>query len=266
MMMLTPLQFGRGDFPGEDQPPDPAYTRGCRRPVSISMFNTSSSGDKEDSSSSSSTTTTYIIDALELPSAHLSAMDSAALPLHLEQALNITEAAVLVYDVRDVHSLSLAVSVGEFLLRRLQHGHGHGHGAGRLRREYGLMLVGNKIDEDETGDKKRVISWAEGAKAAAGLSALGSSGGGNGGVCSFVEVSAKTGEGVDGVFPRLGRDVVRLRWRGQQRREREQAEMMGKESMLPPGEKNLKVKKRRVGLWKALTHPFSRQQRETRAY
>ncbi|EAQ92411.1 predicted protein [Chaetomium globosum CBS 148.51] len=52
---------------------------------------------------------TYLIDALEMPTAHLPSN-----PL-LAQALSITEAAVLVYSVRDPASLQLARGLAEFM-------------------------------------------------------------------------------------------------------------------------------------------------------
>ncbi|KAL1844681.1 hypothetical protein VTK73DRAFT_2042 [Phialemonium thermophilum] len=66
-------RFATGTFRGEDEPPDTSYERGCRHVVEV---------DGQ----------VFHIDALEMPSQHLSSN-----PM-LEQALNITEAAMLVYD------------------------------------------------------------------------------------------------------------------------------------------------------------------------
>lgn len=167
----------------------------------------------------------YMVDALEMPSQHLSSN-----PM-LEQALNITEAAVLVYDVKDAESLQLARGIAEFVRDTV--------GAGG--REYGLALVGNKSDAD---DEERAVPWAEGSRVA-GLLKVPSSG------TQFVEVSAKTGENVERVFAELGRDVLKIKWLNQQRRE--QAERLRVQKAAPAAHK------RRLGFWKTLTTPFFRR-------
>lgn len=126
-------QFGQDTFRGENEPPDPFYERGCRHNIDL---------DGQP----------YLIDALEMPSKQLSSN-----PM-LEQALAITEAAVLVYDVRDPESLTLTKGLAEFVRDYVA-------GAGAWR-DYGLMLVGNKSDVD---DEERQVSWAEGSKVAAGF-------------------------------------------------------------------------------------------------
>ncbi|RYP78854.1 hypothetical protein DL771_000239 [Monosporascus sp. 5C6A] len=73
-------------------------------------------------------------------------------------------------------------------------------------REYSLVLVGNKSD---CRDNERQVSWAEGHRLAASFRIR----------CSFLETSAKKGDNVNGIFPQLGRDVLKLRWLMQQRRE-----------------------------------------------
>ena len=139
----------------------------------------------------------------------------------LEQALNITEAGVLVYDVRDAKSLQLVLGIAEFvkeyldkinypLLTNLNKRHPR-------RREFPLILVGNKSDVEGA---ERAVTWAEGGKAANKMTSC--FGGAEGLVppqgmmgqsaIPFVEVSAKTGENVEVVFPRLARDVLKSRW------------------------------------------------------
>lgn len=157
----------------------------------------------------------------------------------LEQALAITEAAVLVYDVRDAESLTLARGLADFVRDYIS------AGAGARRDYYGLMLVGNKSDAD---DEERQVSWAEGSKTAAGFRLPSSPGGG----CAFVEVSAKTGDNVDKVFPSLAREIVKLRRLGEQRRE--QAERAARLAQMQVAAPVSPLKRR--GLWRSLTTPF----------
>ncbi|KAH8881542.1 P-loop containing nucleoside triphosphate hydrolase protein [Thozetella sp. PMI_491] len=162
----------------------------------------------------------YMVDALEMPSQHLSSN-----PM-LEQALNITEAAVLVYDVRDAETLKLAKGIAEFMQDSVSG-----------RREYGLMLVGNKSDAD---DEEREVPWAEGSKAASTFM-VPSSG------TQFIEVSAKTGDNIDRIFIELGKDVLKIKRLNQQRRE--QVEKAKAQIVAP-------ISKRRLGFWKTLATPF----------
>ncbi|OIW23689.1 P-loop containing nucleoside triphosphate hydrolase protein [Coniochaeta ligniaria NRRL 30616] len=203
-------RFGQDTFRGEDEPPDPFYERGCRHNIDL---------DGQP----------YLIDALEMPSKQISSN-----PM-LEQALAITEAAVLVYDVRDPESLNLTKGLADFVRDYVG-----GAGAGR---DYGLMLVGNKSDVD---DEERQVSWAEGSRVAAGFRLPA------GGICAFVEVSAKTGDNVDKVFPSLAREVMKLKRLGQQRRE--QAERVARLAQLQVTAPVSPLKRR--GLWKSLMTPF----------
>lgn len=130
----------------------------------------------------------YILDALELPPEHLSSEE------RLRQAVRITEAAVLVYDVRSRASFDLARTVHRLV-----------RDAVGEARAYGLALVGSHAD---CGDEAREVSWAEGSGLAAGF-----------GCGLFLETSARTGENVDELFARLGEEALRLRWLNYQRRE-----------------------------------------------
>ncbi|KAI2778391.1 P-loop containing nucleoside triphosphate hydrolase protein [Daldinia loculata] len=132
---------------------------------------------------------TYVVNALELPSRHLSSEEQ------LTQAVQITEAVVLVYDVK---------SRGSFIL--LQDVYNHIRDMIGQTRTYGLMLVGTNSDCE---DEQREVSWAEGRKLAASFG-LG---------CAFLETSAKSGDNIDRIFPQLGREVLKLRWLSHQRRE-----------------------------------------------
>ncbi len=166
----------------------------------------------------------YTVDALEMPSKHLSSN-----PM-LEQALNITEAAILLYDVRDAASLKLAQGILDFIKESVS------------PREYGLLLVGNKSDAD---DDERQVPWAEGNKTAAALAIK----------CVFAEASARSGDNVAALFPTLGREILRIKKANQQRRdEAEKAALLKKNQ----NASNMPAK-RRLGLWKTLTTPFFRR-------
>ncbi|KAI8966577.1 P-loop containing nucleoside triphosphate hydrolase protein [Daldinia sp. FL1419] len=132
---------------------------------------------------------TYIINALELPSRHLSTAEQ------LTQAVQITEAVVLVYDVKSRASFTLLQGVYDHIRNMVGE-----------TRTYGLMLVGTNSDCE---DEQREVSWAEGRKLAASFG-LG---------CAFLETSAKSGDNIDRVFPQLGREVLKLRWLKRQKEE-----------------------------------------------
>lgn len=110
-------------------------------------------------------------------------------------------------------------------------------------REYGLVLVGNKSDCEE----KRQVSWAEGHRLAAGLRVR----------CSFIETSAWKGDNVDKIFPQLGRDVLKLRWLMQQRREQDEGLSIAAQSNV-----NLPLKRR--PRWKTWTRPWFHRRLEER--
>ncbi|KAI1483078.1 P-loop containing nucleoside triphosphate hydrolase protein [Daldinia eschscholtzii] len=163
---------------------------------------------------------TYILNALELPSRHLSSEE------HLTQAVRITEAVVLVYNVKSRSSFTL-----------LQDVYSHIRDMVGESRTYGLMLVGTNSDCE---DEQREISWAEGRKLAASFG-LG---------CSFLETSAKTGDNVNRVFPQLGREVLKLRWFNNQREEAEKLSIDAKQrSIIIP---SVKV----ITRWKSWTRPW----------
>ncbi|TLD13580.1 uncharacterized protein PgNI_03343 [Pyricularia grisea] len=114
----------------------------------------------------------YNVDVLELPSKHLTTN------LMLEQALAITEGAVLLYDITDQASLELAIRVQRFMSGSFRSSNSNNHG---ISRQYGLLLVGNKSDVD---DEERVVAWAEGSKTASTFDTG----------CPFLEISARTGD------------------------------------------------------------------------
>ncbi|KAK0613481.1 P-loop containing nucleoside triphosphate hydrolase protein [Immersiella caudata] len=226
---LTCSQFGTNTFHPSLLPPDPFYERGCRHPIDLDG-------------------TPYTIDALEMPSKHL-----LSNPM-LEQALAITEAAILIYDVRDPTTLSLAEGIADFMRETLI------SPTATSQRDYALLLVGNKSDAPPAD---RQIPWSAGSKAAAGIRVPSTtSPGGTSTGCAFLEVSAKTGENVEQIFPAVGREILRLKRLGQQRREKE--EMLAREAR----ERQAKAQtvgqgaRKKMGLWRILFFRRSGEQQQ----
>lgn len=180
---------------------------------------------------------------LELPTKHLPSN-----PL-LEQAIAITEAAVLVYAVDDPASFRMCIGLAEFIRNSV----------GASARGYGLLLLGNKCDVD---DEDRRVRWVEGSKAAAavtsGVGGPRGSVGGPGLRCSFMEASAEGGENIRAIFPLLGREVLKLRWINQQRREQAERRLRLASGMVQTAPAT-PTAKRRLGIWKTLTTPFFRR-------
>lgn len=302
-------QFGQGTFHGESQPPDPFYERGCRHPITLSVippipkFPTTPTSPQKTTATTTTTTTTadrtqqrpqqpaqpfpikqtYMIDALEMPSKHL-----LSNPM-LAQALSITEAAVLVYSVRDEASFRLAQGLAEFMREYFScaapsqaapsppssasSSSGTAVAAGmkgaRSRignanadkgRPYPIILVGNKADPAADDDpvailqEERAVSYTEACKAAAagGMRIPGLLGDGDGDGATgvpFLEVSAKTGEGVDQIFQVLGREVLRVRRLVRERRELAERERLMSEvgSVTTAGGDG---GRKRFGLWR----------------
>ncbi|KAM7217915.1 ras-related and estrogen-regulated growth inhibitor-like protein, partial [Rhypophila decipiens] len=241
-------RFATNTFP---EPPDPFYSRGCRHRIELDAFTLPPGGQGQphapqglDEESPMSPTTTkqtqnqnqnqqqqkrvYIVDALELPSQHIPSD-----PM-LEQALNLTEAAVLVYDVADAKSLQLVLGIAEFVKEYLDRqngiinnpagagsGNGSGNGNGHYprRREFPLILVGNKSDisaepqaddMDDTGPNDETHQTDE--KETTAMI----------GPVPFIKVSAKTGYNINFIFPMLAREILRCRWLFEQREQPQQ--------------------------------------------
>lgn len=187
------------------------YSHGCRRNITIE-----STGGKH------AGTSVYTIDALELPAEHLTSPD------HLAQALAITEAAVLVYDVTDPASLTYLKSLGGALHAALhqpqattpikkrsgfslpgsptREANRDSGTATAATRPYHFLLLGAKRDAPEA---VREVSWLEGQLAAEQF--FGPAGVAGGSSAAFMEVSARTGEHVGAVFPLLGGEILRSR-------------------------------------------------------
>ncbi|KAK3309064.1 P-loop containing nucleoside triphosphate hydrolase protein [Chaetomium strumarium] len=175
---------------------------------------------------------TYLLEAREFPSQHLLSNPKLA------QALSTTEAAVLVYSVRD-------------------------------RASFRLALVGTKCDlqepdteADADTDQERAVSFAEGLKAAQGMKTPGS-----GSVSSdvpFLEVSARTGAGVDRVFRVVAAEVLRARRAARARREQAERERMMRDLMEITkagggGGGAAEGGRKRFSLWRALALAFGRR-------
>ncbi|KXX81789.1 Ras-related and estrogen-regulated growth inhibitor-like protein [Madurella mycetomatis] len=256
-------RFGQGTFRGEGEPPDPFYERGCRHPITLDSSGITTpipppTNPKEARSQQHSQT--YMVDALEMPSKQL-----LSNPM-LEQALNITEAAVLVYDVRDEASLRLARGLADFMREHFSCSPStpNGNTSGGTPkpsnnlRPYALILVGNKADPEtqagaDSDEREREVTWAEGSKAAAAM-LMPMPGGGSASGVPFLEVSAKTGENVDQIFPAVGREILRLKRLALQRREQAERAMKLIQEARGVGDKSGEVgaRKGKFGLWRSL--------------
>ncbi|KAL8393021.1 hypothetical protein RB595_002998 [Gaeumannomyces hyphopodioides] len=192
-------------FGGESGPVDSSFEGGCRRLIEVDGQN-------------------YTADVLELPGKHLSA------DVMLQNALNITEGAVLIYDVTDRASLALAARIQHYIKDAVS------------PREYGLLLVGNK--SDASGETGRVVPAADGKMVAASFDME----------CGFMEASARTGKNVAAIFPAIGHEILRLRLLN--REQREEAEMA---AMLNLKAQTGAAMRSRRGIWKTITSPFARR-------
>jgi GTPase SAR1 family protein len=164
----------------------------------------------------------YTIDALEMQSKHLWRNDL------VQQAINITEAALLVYDVTSRESLLLTQGLHDLIMETVGN------------RDYALTLVGNKSDAD---DEERQVPWSEGSKTALTFPLK----------TSFIEVSAKTGDSISLLFPQVGKDIQKMKFISQQKREHaERMLRLKQEAKLAP--------KRKVNLWKRISRPFYRRE------
>ncbi|KAI8953474.1 P-loop containing nucleoside triphosphate hydrolase protein [Xylaria longipes] len=178
-------RFCKGSFTGEGQPPNPEYERGCQRRIKI----------KDQ---------TYVVDALELAPEHLSEGQ------YLRHAVAITEAVVLIYDVRSRDSFTLIQELHQRIQEALLQDQ---------RQHYAMILVGNKADGGEDGKEEnyRVVTEGEGYELACNIGYSRTR-------CAFRETSARTGENVDGVFVLLGTELLKSRRLTQQRQEQAEAE------------------------------------------
>ncbi|KAI1333710.1 P-loop containing nucleoside triphosphate hydrolase protein [Xylariaceae sp. FL0016] len=132
----------------------------------------------------------YLVETLELPAAHL-------ISASVQRAVHITEAAVLCYDVTSRSSFAEIQGLREAIQTALVPDPKMGTWQ-QQRREYGLVLVGNKCDVTEGA---REVSWYEGRKLALEFQVP----------CAFVEASARSGERVERLFPDLAARLLELR-------------------------------------------------------
>jgi hypothetical protein len=168
----------------------------------------------------------YTVDALEFPSKNLSSDPS------LMHAIDITEGAILIYDIKSRDSLKLVAGIQELIRDSIG------------IREYGVLLVGNKSDCE---DEEREIPWAEGHKSATAFQIR----------CPFMETSAKTGDNVDKIFPELGREILKLRWLIQQRKEHA-------ERLAAVVQDSLTVPTKRVPRWRNWARPWFQRRHDGR--
>ncbi|KAI0439099.1 P-loop containing nucleoside triphosphate hydrolase protein [Xylaria telfairii] len=178
-------RFCKGSFAGEGQPPNPKYKRGCQHRIEI----------KDQ---------IYVVDALEL------APEQLFEGQYLRHAVAITEAVVMIYDVRSRDSFALIQEIHQRIQEALSQDQ---------RQHYALILVGNKADggEDDENENHRVVTEGEGYELACNI-------GYGRARCAFRETSARTGENVDGLFVLLGTELLKSRRLTQQREEQAEAE------------------------------------------
>lgn len=144
--------------------------------------------------------------------------------------MTITDAALLVYDITELASLTYLKSLSSALhdalnvkattttRKRTNNFHLNSISPSRQSvsaRPYHFLLLGAKND---VSPRAREVSWLEGQSAAGEF--FGPGGVADGTSASFVEVSARSGENVAAVFPLLGREILRSR---RQREEEEEA-------------------------------------------
>ncbi|KAH9906608.1 P-loop containing nucleoside triphosphate hydrolase protein [Xylariomycetidae sp. FL2044] len=180
---------------------------------------------------------THLVSTLELqipedPSSLLSSSSSSSSSPSLVPALKITEGALLLYDVTSRASLLALKPIAEAL---------RGSPAATVPvpvpvpRGYAVVLAGAKADGVvQVPGGGRQVTWREGCEFARTL----------GFRTRFVEVSARTGDGVAEAFDMLAREVLKGRWVEAHRREREDERRCRASSQLmlvvqpppPPGE------------------------------
>lgn len=178
----------------------------------------------------------FKVDILELPFTDINSPEAVE---QLEHAIAITEAAVLVYDVDDLSSLTYLKSLSNAFYESLHHTEAMvtkkktpfpftmsrtTTTVSVSNRPYNFILLGNQNDVSAA---KRDVSWVEGHKAASEF--FGPNGVASATSAEFLECSSRTGERVDAIFPLLGREIMRTRHEAcereqKQRRLREEQE------------------------------------------
>lgn len=176
---------------------------------------------------------TYKVNTLELPFTNMTSPEAVQ---QLSNAIAMTEAAVLVYDIADLSSLTYLKSLSrtfydalhyvETMATKKKTTFPFSLSHARLTtttlsvpsRPYNFLLLGTKNDIPAL---ERDVSWIEGHRAA--YEFFGQDGVAGGTSVDFLEVSSCTGDNIDSVFPLLGREIMRSRHE-HQREQQEQRE------------------------------------------
>lgn len=179
----------------------------------------------------------YKVDALELPFIDINSPEAM---VQLSNAIAMTEAAILVYDITDFSSLTYLKSISKVFHDALHHTEAtetkkktpFPFAMSRTtttlsvvaNRPYNFLLLGAKSDVPAS---EREVSWVEGHKAAGEF--FGPDGVAGGASIRFMEVSSRTGDNIVSIFPLLGREILhsrheQLRLQQLQRRLREEQE------------------------------------------
>lgn len=196
----------------------------------------------------------YRVDVLELPFTDINSPEAMT---QLSNAIAMTEAAILVYDVTDFSSLTYLKSISKVFYDALHHTEAtetkkktpFPFAMSRTtttlsvvaNRPYNFLLVGAKSDVPTS---ERDVSWVEGHKAAGEF--FGPDGVAGGASIHFMEVSSRTGDKIDSVFPLLGREILHSR--------REQLRLQKLESRLQEEQEQERVgrepRQRLPGQWR----------------
>lgn len=169
----------------------------------------------------------YKVDILELPFTDINSFEAVE---QLENAIAMTEAAVLIYDVADLSSLTYLKSLSNAFYDALHHTEAMitkkktpfpftmSRTTTTLSvstKPYNFLLLGTKSDVPTA---ERDVSWIEGHKAASEF--FGPDGVASATTAEFLECSSRTGDKIDAIFPLLGREILHTR-----REERERQQM-----------------------------------------
>lgn len=169
----------------------------------------------------------YKVDILELPYTELNSSEG----MHqLSNAIAMTEAAILVYDIAEHSSLTYLKAMSRTFYYALHHTETVGTKRKTAfpfsmsrrtmatlsvsNRPYNFLLLGTKND---IPDNLRDVLWHEGHKAASEF--YGPEGVANGASAHFLECSSRTGDNIDSIFPLLGEAILSSRrdqWERQQ--------------------------------------------------
>lgn len=161
----------------------------------------------------------YKVDALELPFVDIHSPEAME---QLSNTMAMTEAAILVYDVTDIASLTYLKSIANAFYDALHQTEATETKKKTMfpfamsrttttlsvvaKRPYNFLLLGTKTDVPAS---EREVSCIEGHKAAGEF--FGPDGVAGGASIHFMEVSSRTGDQIDSAFPLLGREILHSR-------------------------------------------------------